>query len=121
MAEITTTFTKGPWGIEYDVRSNNTIDVVVSAAESPTGFTFIACVDVKDEPDDDLSPPREIALANAHLISAAPDLYGGCNALIGLIQLVCGRDDMPREIKDALLLSHRMTEALEALAKAEGR
>lgn len=57
----------------------------------------------------------------AHLIAAAPDMKDGCNALIGLIQLVCARDDMPPHIKEALEKSHRLAEAKAALSKAEGR
>jgi hypothetical protein len=56
--------------------------------------------------------------ANAPLIAAAPSLKDGCNALIGLIQLVCGRDDMPAEIREALQTSHRLEEAVAAVAKA---
>jgi hypothetical protein len=58
--------------------------------------------------------------ANAHLIAAAPDLFDGCNALLGLIQLVCARDDMPPEIREALETSHRREEARIAVAKARG-
>lgn len=59
------------------------------------------------------------ALANAQLIAAAPDLYNGCNALLGLIQLVCNRDDMPPEIRKVLQENHRTIEARDACMKAE--
>lgn len=59
--------------------------------------------------------------ANARLFAAALELKHGCQALIGLIQIACSRDDMPAAIKQALLCSHRMDEAYAALAKAEGR
>jgi hypothetical protein len=59
--------------------------------------------------------------ANATLVAAAPDLKDGCNALLGLIQLVCARDDMPPAIREALETSHRIAEARAAIAKAEGR
>ena len=55
---------------------------------------------------------------DARLIAAAPDLYDGCNALLGLLQLVCGRSDVPPEIKAILETSHRRREALAAVAKA---
>jgi hypothetical protein len=58
--------------------------------------------------------------ANAHLISAAPDLYDAVNALLGLIQLVTSRDDCPPAIREALTTSHRVDEANQALAKARG-
>jgi hypothetical protein len=57
--------------------------------------------------------------ANAHLCSAAGELFNGCNALIGLIQLVCSRKDMPPQIKEALETSHRLAEALAAVSLAE--
>ncbi len=65
--------------------------------------------------------PPEVDAANAHLIAAAPSLYDGCNALIGLIQLVCSRDDIHPEIQKALLTSHRFAEACAAVAKADGQ
>lgn len=51
-------------------------------------------------------------------MGAAPDLKNGCNALLGLIQLVCARDDISSEIREALETSHRVSEACAALAKA---
>jgi hypothetical protein len=59
------------------------------------------------------------ALANARLLAAAPDLYDGCNALLGLLQLVCGRSDVPPEIKAILETSHRGREALAAVAQGD--
>ena len=49
------------------------------------------------------------------------DLVDGCNAVLGLVQLVCGRDDMPPAIKEALETSHRVEEALAAVEKATGK
>ena len=57
---------------------------------------------------------------DAHLISAAPDLLDACNGLLGLLQLLSGRSDMPAEIRDAMFTSHRTMAAQEAIAKAEG-
>lgn len=57
--------------------------------------------------------------ANALLCAAAKDLRDGCNALLGLLQIVCGRDDMPYAIKDILETNHRVDEALAAVAKAD--
>ena len=60
--------------------------------------------------------------ANARLIVRAvnchADLVDGCNALLGLFQLLCARDDAPAWLKDAFETSHRVTEARAALAKA---
>lgn len=68
-------------------------------------------------PDSGHRYTREEVEANARLVAAAPDLLDGCNALLGLIQLVCDRDDMPAAIREALTTSHRVDEARAALAK----
>jgi hypothetical protein len=49
------------------------------------------------------------------------DLVNGCNALLGLIQLVCSRDDMPPAIREALETSHRLEEARASLSLAAKR
>lgn len=103
--------TPGPWTVDNcgrDVRAGG------------IGGLFVARIYAVPHEDDPHGYGDE-QFANAHLIAAAPELKDGCNALIGLIQLVCGRDDMPPDIKKALLCSHRMDEALAALAQAEGR
>lgn len=56
--------------------------------------------------------------ANASLIAAAPELYDGCNALLGLIQLLLGRDDLTAELREVLTTNHRIDEAQAAVAKA---
>lgn len=58
--------------------------------------------------------------ADANLIAAAPELYEGCNALLGLLQLLLGRDDLPDDVRDAMQTSHRVEEAKAAVAKARG-
>lgn len=61
------------------------------------------------------------AVANAYLIAAAPDLYDGCNAMLGLIQLILGRDDLTDDLRKVLdaQKSHRIGEAQQAIAKAK--
>lgn len=56
--------------------------------------------------------------ANARLIAAAPELLDGCNALLGLLQLVSGRDDLTPELREVLRSNHRIAEAEAAVAKA---
>lgn len=56
--------------------------------------------------------------ANARLIAAAPELLDGCNALLGLLQLVCDRDDVSPALREVLITNHRIEEARAALAKA---
>lgn len=59
--------------------------------------------------------------ANARLIAAAPALYSGCSALLGLIQLVLNRNDLSAELRAALQPdNHRIAEAEAALALARG-
>ena len=56
--------------------------------------------------------------ANAALIASAPYLVDGINALLGLLQLICARDDIPSDIKLSIESSHRVDEARMALKKA---
>lgn len=56
----------------------------------------------------------------AALIAAAPELKNGCAALLGLLQLICARDDVPAAIRHILMDSYRVDEARAAIAKAEG-
>lgn len=58
--------------------------------------------------------------ADARLISAAPELLDGCNAILGLITLISGRDDISPEIREALTNSHRIDDARAAIRKATG-
>ena len=48
----------------------------------------------------------------------AEALLNGCNALLGLIQLVRSRPDISPEIREALTTSHRIDEAMAAIARA---
>jgi hypothetical protein len=57
--------------------------------------------------------------ANARLIAAAPDLYEVCNGLLGLLQLIAGRDDCPAAILEVLDTNHRVIDARAALAKVQ--
>jgi hypothetical protein len=63
-------------------------------------------------------PTEGEELANARLIAAAPELFDGCNALLGLLQLVSGRDDVTPELREVLRTNHRVAEAEAAVAKA---
>jgi hypothetical protein len=45
------------------------------------------------------------------------ELYGYVSGLLGLLQLVRGRDDMPPEIDEILKTSHRATDAASYLTQ----
>lgn len=45
-------------------------------------------------------------------------MVSGCNAVLGLIQLIVGRDDLPAELRLALIGNHRVNEANAALRAA---
>jgi len=47
------------------------------------------------------------------------ELLDACNGLIGLTQLIRGRDDLPPGLADVLNNSHRVIAAHEAVHKAE--
>jgi hypothetical protein len=100
--------TPGPWMI---VRYGDGDSLVVHSNED-NRVCFMAT-------PGSLGDPAMIE-ADANLIAAAPDLLNGCNALLGLLQLICGRDDILPEIRDHLTNSHRIDEAKAAVAKATG-
>lgn len=56
--------------------------------------------------------------ANAKLLAAAPDLLDGCNALLGLLQLIAGRSDA--ELLEIISTNHRVAAAKAAVKKATG-
>lgn len=61
---------------------------------------------------------EEIA-ANGLLGAAAIDLRDGCSGMLGLVQLLLGRDDLPDEVRLVLQTNHRIEAARAAIAKAE--
>ena len=109
-------WTKGPWsehgkgGCSCGQIFGPDGNVLVAIAEGPDfGFEHA-----------DYVPNREGQKANARLITAAPDLDSGCGALLGLIQLILGRDDLTAELRNVLTTNHRIDEARAAQAKARG-
>jgi hypothetical protein len=56
---------------------------------------------------------------DTRLTAAASDLLDGCKAVIGLVQLICSRDDLPETIREAIQASHRLVAARAAISKAE--
>jgi hypothetical protein len=100
-------FTPGPWDwvgddeIEQRYPPHRSVAEVVSLPKSA-------------------DPDRKEQNANARLIAAAPELYDGCNAMLGLVQLILGRDDLSSELREVLTTNHRIAEAEAATAKARG-
>ena len=112
--------TPGPWEAEHhrsdgepsDGPGHWTIEVkIVHYSADPYGVVADTLNrDHRLGPDDDA--------ANARLLAAAPDLLSGCHALLGLIQLIGGRDDLTPELIEVLSSNHRIAEAEAAVAKA---
>lgn len=68
-----------------------------------------------------MSKLDQIHDARIRLEAAAPDLLNGCKALLGLLQLLANREDIPEHIHAYLTRGHLIDEARAAVAKAEGR
>lgn len=103
--------TPGPWvdaGIEEpDVTHERAI-------VAPSNGYHVALV----QPAGDVDQAPDLTAANARLIAAAPELLDGCNALLGLLQLIENRCDA--ELLDIIRTNHRVAEAKAAVAKATG-
>ena len=103
-------FTAGPWSwhkcFDHTGKRLISLDIVPRGGHSLSGVAVLASVFGNE--------------ADAHLIAAAPQLYDGCNALLGLLQLLLNRDDLPAEVREAMQTSHRVGEARAALALARG-
>lgn len=62
--------TAEPWSIDLDMTGSNDIEVV---GIGPNGQPLvIAWLAVRSGAEDDVDPPREVALANAQVMRAAP-------------------------------------------------
>lgn len=48
------------------------------------------------------------------------ELLGFVNGLLGLVQLITSRDDLPREIREAMLSNHRYVDALAYVEDCDG-
>lgn len=112
--------TEGPWMAAASPSSVVGWPVVGKGGRA---IASVHCAMTKhaDVSDERWQAYRAEVKANADLIGAAPDLFDACNAMLGLLQLVCGRDDVPAHIRELLLHNHRVDEVTSAIAKAEGR
>ena len=84
--------------------------VLIASKYVATGGPYI----LGAEPDKDF-----IAALDPQTVQAMVAVIEACNGLIGLVQLVAKRGDLPAGLDDLMLLSHRMTEARAALARLE--
>jgi hypothetical protein len=98
--------TMGPWSVGAFNSSSDEVEIVTGDLMTVTNVLGPGRVD-------------EQTLADARLIAAAPDLLDGCKALLGLLQLLDGRPDMPPLMREAINSNHRIAEAKAAIAKAE--
>jgi hypothetical protein len=96
-------FSPGPWEVSGSARNG----LLVRAEGRVTANLAWSIGDETDE-------------ANARLIAAAPELYNGCNALLGLIQLLAANHETPPALLRILTEHHRIAEAEKAVAKARG-
>jgi hypothetical protein len=105
-------FTPGPWH-HWRIGNGKTICVLGPKFDHDkpivTWMGFDGCNRKLNEQD-----------ANARLIAAAPELYNGCNALLGLIQLLAANPETPPALLHILTEHHRIIEAERAVAKARG-
>jgi hypothetical protein len=71
---------------------------------------------------DDLSATVEAAkLRIIDLRQRNDELLDALKGMVGLVQLVQGRDDVSPALRDVLRLNHRVSAALGAILKAEAR
>lgn len=108
-------FTSGPWQRMNDYDGALTIIGNVdgeSFSDGTTSHSYDFIANLEDKYGEATSA------ANQRLILAAPELFNGCNALLGILQLLLNRDDLSPEVRDALTTGHRIDEARAAVAKA---
>lgn len=117
MGKTMTKHTPGPWAINY----NGTIGHIKSLAKHPRGMTpTIARF------DSDLiaqSIEEDESLANAHLVSAAPDMLAAIQGAMKIVSLWNGRvvPEYHQHYEEMKALEMMQQAFIEAIAKAEGR
>ena len=112
-------YTKRPWVVGTEVFGKFDICVFAGTVRYDS---MIARVNGRTSPDDD-APPREQALANAHLIAAAPDLLEYAQLEEAIEDFDCPHDsDGGCDCGQRHDAMYRRARALRraAIAKAEG-
>lgn len=87
--EVRPSHTPGPLAVEMDIPMEGLIAVVVDGTNPPV---MVAEVYVKEYSDDESAPPREVALANARLYAAAPELLDVAGLALDILQNEVGAD-----------------------------
>lgn len=107
--------TEGPWQSQHYFDMDG-VRRIIGAIDGPDDGRFHYKVICEVDPDDSLDTKEQIA--NARMIAAAPELYEACQDMIGLVQLILTRSDLPPTLREALENSHRVEHARNAIAKA---
>ena len=109
-------FTPGPWkahGNGWEVRACDDQMKVCDIR----GWGYLTGGGAMNLPENEAVAVQK---ANEALIAAAPELYNGVNALLGLLQLLAANPDTPPALLRILTENHRIAEAERAAAKARG-
>ncbi len=75
------------------------------------------CDEIKSEAAELAADLKRAMGENERMRAERDELYGYVNGLLGLLQLVCSRDDMPKEIGEVLRTNHRATDAAAYLTQ----
>ena len=100
-----TKFTPGLW--THGDESNSSAEICIGST--------IAVIDREDPNTGIVAIDREEMRANAHLIAAAPDLYGALTTLLLIVGLTAFKHEGQREV-----LQEAVDHGYEALRKARG-
>ena len=105
--------TEGPWQSQHDLDIDG-LRTIVGGIDGPDDgqYHFTVVCELNDE-----APEFE---RNRRLVIAAPEISDALAGLVGLTQLLLGRDDLPAQVREALQSNHRVVTARAAIAKATG-
>jgi hypothetical protein len=118
MATAASARTLGPWAIITPDLLRNVADLdpsalIIANLDADTEAASVVA-DVWDDGGD-----GSTQFANAVLIAAAPDLLDAVKGLLGLVQLISGRLDIPGDLPSAMQSNHRYVDAAALVARIE--
>lgn len=108
--------TPGPWTADIEIIPPMR-EFHIYSRDHRTVARYLAYDDYKHEALN-TALPIEVK-ANAYLLAASWDLYDGCNALLGLLQLIRYRDDVSHELAEIIRTSNRVNAVEQAVVKAQ--